>query len=131
MGACGSIGMSCTQSKSAMAGPRHVCSRSGGKPTNAIAFADGAGTGAFTDPCPLILEHRGVNVNEWSHCLHRLRDTWDMESSAGLVRTIENLNREVFKPNDMVAVYAEYGMSERSYKAMTVYTKEIWDSLPA
>ena len=42
---------------------------------------------------------------------------------------IEQLNTTLFNAKGCHAVYAEYG-GKGGQKAMTVYTKEVWDSLP-
>ena len=118
-----------TQTKSASRGNRHCrSSASGGKPDNAVGFiSEGSPFKTrFLEELDPESAAIGVTADEWSGVQEQLREAYGITKS-GLKAAIESLNESLFTAKGCIAVYAEFGKGQ---KAMTVYTKEVWDSLP-
>ena len=125
------------QSKSAKMGNRHVkSSDKGGKPDNAVGFVSEGNLAFFSNKDSLFLEDldpdleaMGVTKEDWSGVQNKLRDRWTLLDNADFKKAIDELNQDLFFKHDCIAVYAEYG-GKGGQKAMTIYTKEVWKSLP-
>ena len=125
------------QSQSAKWGSRHVrSSANGGKPENAVGFASEGNMALFKDkssrfsePLDPQLEKLGISEEDWRMVQNKLRNRWRQMGNKDFKEAINELNEELFFKNGCVAVYAEYGV-KGGQKAMTIYTQEVWDSLP-
>ena len=125
------------QKKSANMGNRHVKSSSkGGMPDNAIGYLSEGNLAFFSSADSLFLEDLtpeleslGITQKEWTSVQSKLRERWTLTNNADFKKAIEELNQELFSKHNCVAVYAEYG-GKGGQKAMTIYTKEVWESLP-
>jgi hypothetical protein len=126
------------QSKSASWGNRHCATQSrGGKPDNAVGFASEGNFAIakkdhekFVEPLDAQLMALGVTDTEWASAVGKLREAHSaVGGGSNFKAAIEQLNTTLFNAKGCHAVYAEYG-GKGGQKAMTVYTKEVWDSLP-
>ncbi|ANQ49569.1 hypothetical protein MY04_2195 [Flammeovirga sp. MY04] len=125
------------QNKSAHWGNRHVKSSSkGGKPTNAIGYLSEGNLAAFAKEDQLFkesltpeLEQLGITASDWNKAQDKLRDQWRLMNSKSFKKAIKELNQDIFSKHNCIAVYAEYG-GKGGQKAMTIYDKKTWESLP-
>lgn len=132
-----SFGQNVKQNKSADWGNRHVKSSSaGGQPENAVGYLSEGNLAYFSSTDSLFLEQLtpelkklGITESEWEYVQDKLRSRWSLTNNSDFKKAIQELNDEIFYKYDCVAVYAEYG-GKGGQKAMTIYTKEVWDSLP-
>ena len=123
-----------TQTKSSgWMGSRHCKSASnGGKPDNAVGFVDEGSplkSPRFPGELDAELAALGVTEEEWAGVLEKLREAYGKTGidKSAFKAAIEGLNESLFSAKGCVAAYAEFGMGQ---KAMTVYTKEVWDGFP-
>lgn len=115
-------------------GNRFVRTHNGGKPYDAVGYA---GEGFFwkkrftDDALTPELKELGMTEEEWDTICQRLHDAMGFLHLGVNVwkfcRGIEALNEEYFDKIGCKAVRAEFG---KGCKAMTVYTKEVWDAKP-
>lgn len=132
-----SFGQNVKQNKSADWGNRHVKSSSkGGQPDNAVGYLSEGNLAYFSSKDSLFLEQLtpelkelGITESKWESVQNKLRSRWTLTNNKDFKLAIQELNDEIFYKHNCVAVYAEYG-GKGGQKAMTIYTKEVWDSLP-
>jgi len=121
------------QTQSCGFGNRHCKhSGSGGRPDNAVGFTC-EGTFAlrkknrFLEELDPDLAEQGVTAEEWQEVRETLTEAWGAIFKKQFRDAIEELNEKMFAPKNCVAIYAEYGKGQA---AMTIYTKEVFDSFP-
>ena len=130
-------GQNVKQNKSADWGNRHVKSSSkGGQPDNAVGYLSEGNLAYFSSNDSLFLEQitpelieLGITESNWQTVQDKLRSRWSLTNNKDFKKAIQELNDEIFYKHNCVAVYAEYG-GKGGQKAVTIYTKEVWDSLP-
>ena len=130
-------GCAASQSQTASLGNRHVkSSADGGKPDNAIGYASEGNLAAvgnkenmFTEPLDPALREKGVTEEDWRMVQTTLRERWHLMGTGDFEKAIAELDESLFFQKGCVAVYAEYG-AKGGQKAITIYTREVWDSLP-